>query len=259
VAGALDLFRLDGKVAVVTGASSGLGVTFATVLAEAGADVAIGARRADLLEETKAKIEALGRRAVAVQTDVTSAEDCARLVAAAAEQLGGPHVLVNNAGVASVVPALRESPDDFRRVVDIHLTGTYQMSQSFARACVDGGHPAAIVNVTSIVGLVVNKAPQAAYSSAKQALFGLTRELAMQWTSRYGIRVNALAPGLFSAGLSRDIQRNEAAYADALSNIPIGRLGDASELAGALLLLASDAGSYMTGSILIVDGGWTIH
>lgn len=259
MANVLDLFRLDGKAAIVTGASSGLGASFATVLAEAGADVAIGARRVELLEETKRAVEGLGRRCVAVATDVTSAEDCERLVAAAKEQLGGLHILVNNAGVNVVAPALREDPEQFRRIVDVHLLGTYQMSQSFARACVEGGHGGSIVNISSVVGMTATAAPQAAYGAAKSALFGLTRELAMQWTGRRGIRVNALTPGLFLEGMSADIQQNEEAYAGARAMTMYGRLGEARELAGPLLLLASDAGSYMTGASLVVDGGWTIH
>jgi NAD(P)-dependent dehydrogenase (short-subunit alcohol dehydrogenase family) len=259
MAGPFDIFGLDGKVAIVTGASSGLGVTFATVLAEAGADVALGARRAELLEETKAAVEALGRRCIAVPTDVTSAADCEQLVAAAVEHLGGADILVNNAGVASVVPPLRENPDDFRRVIDIHLVGTFQMAQAFARACVDAGHGGSIINISSVVGMGATAAPQAAYGSAKAAVFGLTRELAFQWTPRYGIRVNALTPGLMLAGLSAGVQQDENAHKYAISQIPMGRLGDADELAGPLLLLASDAGSYMTGGSLIVDGGWTIH
>lgn len=255
----LDLFKLDGKVAIVTGASSGLGASFATVLAEAGADVAIGARRVELLEQTKKAVEERGRRCVAVQTDVTSAADCERLVAAARDELGGPHILVNNAGINVVEPALREDPEQFRRIVDVHLLGTYQMSQAFARACVEGGHGGSIVNVSSVVGMTATAAPQAAYGAAKAALFGLTRELAMQWSGRRGIRVNALTPGLFLEGMSADIQKNEEAYAHARAMTVFGRLGKAWELAGPLLLLVSDAGSYMTGASLVVDGGWTIH
>ena len=134
-----DLFRLDGRVALVTGASSGLGVFFAEALAEAGADVVVGARRVDRLEETKAKIEALGRRAVAVQTDVTRPEDCTAMVAAAMDQLGRVDVLVNNAGIGTAVPATKETPEQFSSVVEINLHGTYWMAQAAAR--VVGGQP----------------------------------------------------------------------------------------------------------------------
>jgi NAD(P)-dependent dehydrogenase (short-subunit alcohol dehydrogenase family) len=254
---ALDRFSLDGKVAVVTGASSGLGVTFALALAEAGADVALGARRVDMLEETRGKIEALGRRSIAVPTDVSVTEDCERLVATAREELGDVHVLVNNAGTAHVAPSHRDDPATFDQVLSVNLAGAYRMAQAFARACIDAGHGGSIVNISSVLGLVSTSAPQPAYSASKAGLMAMTRDLALQWTERRGIRVNALVPGLIHSDMTAGITTNEAANASALASIPMRRLGDADELVGALLLLASDAGSYMTGSSLIVDGGWT--
>ncbi|GES11526.1 SDR family NAD(P)-dependent oxidoreductase [Acrocarpospora macrocephala] len=253
----LDRFRLDGKVAIITGASSGLGVTFALALAEAGADLALGARRVELLRDTQGKVAALGRRCVAVPTDVADPDDCERLVAAARDELGDAHVLVNNAGVARVAPAHKDDPAEFARVLQVNLTGAYQMAQAFGRACIAAGHGGSIVNVSSVLGLVSADAPQAAYSASKAGLLGMTRDLALQWTLRRGIRVNALVPGLIVTGMTAAIRANEQASASALASIPMRRLGDADELVGALLLLASDAGSYMTGSALIVDGGWT--
>jgi NAD(P)-dependent dehydrogenase (short-subunit alcohol dehydrogenase family) len=255
----MNRFDLDGKVAIVTGASSGLGVAFALALAEAGANVALGARRTALLDETKGKIEALGRRAIAVATDVSNPEDCERLVAATVEQLGSADILVNNAGVGNVVPSHKEDPADFNRVLGINLTGSYQMAQSFGRACIASGHGGSIVNISSVLGIVATDAPQAAYVASKAGLLALTRELAMQWTLRRGIRVNALVPGLISTDMTAAIEANEQALEQATSSIPMKRLGSADELIGALLLLASDAGSYMTGSAVIVDGGWTAH
>jgi NAD(P)-dependent dehydrogenase (short-subunit alcohol dehydrogenase family) len=252
-----DRFSLEGKVAIVTGASSGLGVTFALALAEAGADVALGARRVELLQDTKGKVEALGRRCVAVPTDVADPADCERLVAAARDELGDVDVLVNNAGVARVVPSHKDDPAEFTRVLQVNLTGAYQMAQAFGRACIAAGHGGSIVNVSSVLGMVSTDAPQTAYSASKAGLLGMTRDLAMQWTLRRGIRVNALVPGLIVSDMTAAIQANEQASASALASIPMRRLGDADELVGALLLLASDAGSYMTGSALIVDGGWT--
>jgi NAD(P)-dependent dehydrogenase (short-subunit alcohol dehydrogenase family) len=252
-----DMFSLEGKTAIVTGASSGLGVTFALALAQAGADIALGARRAELLEETKGKVEALGRHCIAVPTDVADPADCEALVAAARDQLGDVDVLVNNAGIARVVPAHKDDPAEFARVLQVNLTGAYQMAQSFGRACIAAGHGGSVINISSVLGMVSTDAPQAAYSASKAGLLGITRDLAMQWTRRRGIRVNALVAGLVESDMTAAIQADEAANAAALSSIPMRRLGDPDELVGALLLLASDAGSYMTGSSLIVDGGWT--
>lgn len=254
-----DRFSLAGRVAVVTGASSGLGVTFAEALAAAGADVALGARRVDRLAETREKVQALGRRCIAVETDVASPDDCEALVAAARDELGDVHVLVNNAGTGHVAPSHKENPADFTRVLQVNLVGAYQMSQAFGRACIAAGHGGSIVNVSSVLGLVATSAPQAAYVASKAGLMGITRDLAMQWTHRRGIRVNALVPGLIHSDMTAGITANEAAAEQALAEIPMKRLGDADELVGALLLLASDAGSYITGSSLVVDGGWTAH
>jgi NAD(P)-dependent dehydrogenase (short-subunit alcohol dehydrogenase family) len=246
----LDRFRLDGKVAVVTGASSGLGVAFAQALAEAGADVVLGARRVDRLPETGKLVEAAGRRWVAVQTDVTKPEDCTALVAAGVEQLGGVDVLVNNAGVASAVPATRETPEQFSSVVDVNLHGSYWMAQAFARVARPGG---AIVNVSSVLGLRSMHLPQAAYASSKAGVIGLTRDLAAQWTSRKGIRVNCVAPGYFPSEMTDEMRAEDGEMIKMLA--PAARFGDPAELAAAVVFLASDAASYVTGVTLPVDGG----
>jgi NAD(P)-dependent dehydrogenase (short-subunit alcohol dehydrogenase family) len=246
----LDMFRLDGKVAIVTGASSGLGVAFARGLAEAGADVALGARRVDRLEETRAMVESIGRRAIAVATDVTKPEDCDAFVSAAAEQLGGVDILVNNAGVGTAVPATRETPEQFRGVVDVNLNGCYWMAQSFARASTRGG---VIVNISSVMAITTGGLPQAAYSASKAALFGLTRDLAQQWTVRKGIRVNCIAPGFFESEMT---DQYDPGYVDMLMpRVVSGRLGDAAELAATLVWLVSDASGYVTGQTVVVDGG----
>ena len=255
----LDLFRLDGKVAIVTGASSGLGVGFAEALADAGADLVLGARRVDRLEEVKGKIEAMGRRCIAVATDVSKVEDCDNLVARAVADLGHVDVLVNNAGVGHAAPAHREDPQDFNRVLDINLVGAYYMAQAFGRACITAEHGGSIVNVSSALGLSGGDIPQVAYSASKAGMLGMTRDLAMQWSARRGIRVNALAPSFFSSELTDPLLANEVGLAKVLARTPLGRIGEPDELAGALLLLASDAGSYITGITLPVDGGWTLH
>jgi NAD(P)-dependent dehydrogenase (short-subunit alcohol dehydrogenase family) len=249
----LDRFRLDGKVAIVTGASSGLGVAFAKALAEAGADVALGARRVERLDETKGIVEAAGRRAIAVATDVAKPEDCQALVDAAMEQLGRVDVLVNNAGVGTAYPATRETPEQFREVIDVNLNGCYWMAQACGRVMQPGS---AIVNISSVLGLTTAGLPQAAYSASKAALIGLTRDLAQQWTSRKGIRVNALAPGFFESEMTATYPDG---YLDTLQELRVlaKRKGDPEELAAALVFLASDAGGYVTGVTLPVDGGVT--
>ncbi|MCW3012195.1 MAG: fabG9 [Solirubrobacterales bacterium] len=250
----LDSFRLDDRVAIVTGASSGLGVAFARALGEAGADVVLGARRVDRLGETQQLVEATGRRALAVATDVASPEQCQALVDAAMERFGRVDVLVNNAGVASAVPATRETPEQFRQVIDVNLHGCYWMAQACGRVMQPGS---AIVNISSILGITTAGLPQAAYAASKAALIGLTRDLALQWTGRKGIRVNALAPGFFESEMTAQYPEG---YLDGLlaARVPAGRKGRSEELAAALVFLASDAGGYVTGQTLAVDGGVTI-
>jgi NAD(P)-dependent dehydrogenase (short-subunit alcohol dehydrogenase family) len=247
----LDSFSLAGKVAVVTGASSGLGVAFATGLAEAGADIAICARRVEKLEDTRAQVQALGRRCVAVRADVSNPEDCTHVVDETVKQLGRVDVLINNAGIATAVPATREAPDDFRRVIDINLNGSFFMAQACARAMSDGG--GSIVNIGSVLGSTSAFLPQAAYASSKAAIIGLTRDLAQQWTGRKGIRVNALAPGFFASEMTD--QYPDGYLEQMMFRVPAGRKGEARELVAAAVFLASDASSYITGSVLPVDGG----
>jgi NAD(P)-dependent dehydrogenase (short-subunit alcohol dehydrogenase family) len=249
----LDLFQLDGRVAVVTGASSGLGVAFAQALAEAGADLVLAARREDRLAETARLVEAAGRRAVTVRADVSKPEDCQAVAEAAIRELGRLDVLVNNAGLGTAVPATREPPEEFRRVIDVNLNGCYWMAQAAARAMEHGG---AIVNVSSVLALTTAGLPQAAYSASKAALIGLTRDLAQQWTGRRGIRVNALAPGFFESEMTD--QYPDGYLERTLQRSLSGRAGDPRELAAALLFLVSDAGGYTTGQTLVVDGGVTV-
>jgi NAD(P)-dependent dehydrogenase (short-subunit alcohol dehydrogenase family) len=250
----LDRFRLDGRVAVVTGASSGLGVAFARALAEAGADVALGARRTELLGETERVVAATGRRAVSAATDVADPDACTALVARAMEAFGRVDVLVNNAGVGTAVPATRESPEEFRRVLDVNLNGSYWMAQACGRVMQPGS---SIINISSVLALTTGGSPQAAYSASKAGVLGLTRDLAQQWTGRKGIRVNAIAPGYFATEMTAEYPPG---FVDDLvqRRSPLGRTGELDECAAAVVFLASDASSYITGAVLPVDGGLLI-
>jgi NAD(P)-dependent dehydrogenase (short-subunit alcohol dehydrogenase family) len=249
----LDAFRLDGKVAVVTGASSGLGVAFAQALAEAGADVALGARRADRLEDTKKLVEDAGRRAIAVATDVSKPEDATKLVEATVAELGGVDILVNNAGVGTAVPASRETPEQFSSVIDVNLNGAYWMAQAAGRVMQPGS---SIINISSVLGITTAGLPQAAYAASKAGLNGLTRDLAQQWTGRKGIRVNAIAPGFFASEMT---DQYPPEYLKMMEyRILSGRTGDPRELAATVVFLAGPGAGYITGQTLPVDGGLTI-
>src|SRR6188768_3131904 len=249
----LDLFRLDGRVVIVTGASSGLGVAFAHAFAEAGADVVLGARRVEKLEEVAESVRSTGRRVHTVATDVADPEQCQRLVDEAIAKFGRVDVLVNNAGVGTAVPATRETPEEFRSVIDVNLNGCYWMAQACGRVMEPGS---SIINISSVLGITTGGLPQAAYAASKAGLIGLTRDLAQQWTGRKGIRVNAIAPGFFESEMTAQYPPG---YLDGqMARIPTGRKGDPAELAATVVFLASDAAGYITGQTLAVDGGMTI-
>ena len=246
------LFRLDGQVALVTGASSGLGARFARVLAAAGAQVVLTARRA---EQLKAVAEDCPGSLV-VPSDVTVPEDRERLVAQAVEHFGRIDVLVNNAGSSRVVRAEREEPADFASLVDINLTSVFALSQLVGRQMLGQGC-GSIVNIASIYGLVASGTlPQAAYAASKGGVLNLTRELAAQWARR-GVRVNAISPGWFRSELTADMLDTESGRNWITQRTPMGREGTLDELDGALLYLTSRASSYVTGITVPVDGGYT--
>ncbi|MGJ0118767.1 SDR family NAD(P)-dependent oxidoreductase [Williamsia sp. MIQD14] len=249
----LDMFRLDGKVVIVTGASAGLGVAFAKASAEAGASVVLAARRVEKLAETKSMVESAGAKALTVATDVAEPEACAALVDAAMAEFGQVDVLINNAGVGTAVPATRETVEQFRSVIDINLNGSYWTAQAAGRVMAPGS---SVINIASILGITTAGLPQAAYAASKAGVIGLTRDLAQQWGSRKGIRVNAIAPGFFASEMTD--QYHDGYLESQQPRQLLGRTGDPAELAATAVWLASPAGGYVTGQTIVVDGGVSI-
>ncbi len=251
-----ELFSLKDRVAVVTGASSGLGVTFARGLAEAGAKVVIAARRKGRLDALVEELEAQGYEALAVSCDVTDADDVDRMVRAALERFGRIDILVNNAGLSVNLPAEEEPVEDFSRVMEINVTGTFICAQRCGRVMLEAGR-GSIINIASMLGLVgIGTLAQASYTASKGAVVNMTRELAAQWARR-GVRVNALGPGFFPSEMTEGLFDTEEGKNFIKRRTPMRRAGRPDELIGPLLLLASDAGSYITGQTIVVDGGWT--
>jgi NAD(P)-dependent dehydrogenase (short-subunit alcohol dehydrogenase family) len=251
------LFRVDGRAAVVTGASSGIGSALAEGLARAGARVVLAARRSERIEALAQRLVAEGAEAIALACDVAREADVDRLVEATLARFGRVDLLVNNAGITEVVAAEAEPLTSFEQVLATNLTGAFLCSQRFGRAMLESGG-GSIVNVASVLGMVGSgQVPQASYAASKGGLINLTRELAAQWARR-GIRVNALAPAWFPSEMTAEMFDDESSQRWIRNRTPMGRAGDPQELVGPLLFLASDAASYVTGQVLAVDGGWTI-
>lgn len=248
-----DLFSLTGRVALVTGASGGLGRHFGRVLHAAGASVALAARRPESVAEDAA---ALGARAMAVALDVTDAASIAAALEAVEARFGACDLLVNNAGIAATKPFLDHAEDDWDRVMDVDLRGAFVMAQAAAKRMVAAGREGAIVNIASILALRVIPGV-AGYSAAKAGLIQLTRQMAVE-LARHRIRVNALAPGYVATDINREFFASDAGQA-LLKRIPQRRLGTVDDLTGPLLLLASRAGAHMTGSVVTVDGGHSVN
>jgi NAD(P)-dependent dehydrogenase (short-subunit alcohol dehydrogenase family) len=248
-------FDLSGKVALVTGASSGLGVHFARTLASAGASVAIAARRADRLASLQAELQNAGSKAAAVELDVQSGKSVGAAFDAGEKALGAIDIVVNNAGISIVKPALEMPEEDWDAVVDTNLRGAWLVAQTAAKRWVAAKRPGIIVNVASILGLrtIGQVAP---YNASKAGLIHLTRALAMEW-ARHNIRVNAICPGYIETEMNSDFWKTPGGQR-LIERIPQRRIGQPEHLDGALLLLASDAGTFMTGSVLTVDGGHTV-
>jgi NAD(P)-dependent dehydrogenase (short-subunit alcohol dehydrogenase family) len=247
---------LDGRVALVTGANGGLGAHFAQTLAKAGAAVALAARNVDSLRDVIARITATGGVAQGIALDVTQRRSVVQAFDDAARALGPVTVVVNNAGVAITKPLLEHTDEDWEQVVGVNLTGAWRVAQEAARHMVKHGNGGSIVNIASVLGLRVS-AQVPSYAASKAALIQLTKAMALE-LARHRIRVNALAPGYVETGINRDFFASEAGQA-MIKRIPQRRVGTPQELDGALLLLASDAGSYTTGSVFVVDGGHLVN
>lgn len=250
--GSLPSLSLAGKTALVTGASSGLGRHFGKVLASAGAKVVLGARRVDRLEALAGDIRNAGGEACAVALDVTSSGSVAAAFDEGEHRLGPVSVVVNNAGIPSTSYFLKMTEDEWRGVLDVNLDGVFRVGQEGAKRMAGRGAGGAIVNIASVLGFGVLKT-LASYAVSKAGVIQLTKAMALE-LARDGIRVNAIAPGYVTTEMNDDFLTGEAGQR-LLAKVPMTRAGDLSELDGPLLLLASDAGSYMTGSVITVDGG----
>lgn len=251
-----ELFDLRGKVAIVTGGGSGLGRQMAQALAEMGADVALWARKVERCEEAARELETLGVRTLALRCDVTLPDEVNAAVERTKADLGRVDVLVNNAGRAWVAPAATMTVEDWRRVIDVNLTGAFLCSQAAGRVMIEQG-AGRIINIASVAGLTganPDVLDAIAYNASKGGLINFTRDLAVKW-ARHGINVNAIAPGWFPSRMSGAIV--ERAGERLARAVPLGRLGGSDDLKGAVVFLASRASDYVTGQVLVVDGGQT--
>ena len=252
---ALKAFDLSGRLALVTGASRGIGQALARGVAGAGADVVVASRNVKRLDETLAQIEPLGRNATALAVDVSSIDSIAALFEDLSRLDLHPDILINNAGTEEVCPSLDVREDLWDRIIDTNQKGAFFVAQGFARALIGAGRRGALVNMCSLTSIV--GVPTATpYTTSKSGLLGMTRALSAEWAPQ-GIRVNAIGPGYFRTELTEVFYRDANWTEAMLAKIPQGRFGDVEDLVGATIFLSSPAASYVTGQILFVDGGFT--
>ena len=251
----LSMFDLKGEKAIVTGGGQGLGKEMALALAEAGADVAVVQRHVEVAEKTAEEIRKLGRDSIAMKVDVSKAEDVKNMVEAVKGKFGKIDILINNAGIAQAIPALDMTEDDWDSMIDIHVKGTFLCSQMVARKMVEQ-KKGSIINIASMSGFIVNRPQgQAHYNTAKAAIAHLSKSLAMEW-AKYNIRVNAIAPGYMMTDILVPFLRGKMGD-EWLMMSPMGRFGEPYEIKGLALFLASKASSFVTGSVILIDGGYT--
>ncbi len=248
-------YEISGRVGIVTGASSGLGVTYAETLAESGVNVVIAARRYGRLVEVAKRLEKLGTRVIPVKTDVTKEDDVKKMVETTIENFGKVDISVNNAGVASVSPSIEMSLEEWNKVINVNLTGVFLCARTAAREMIKQKH-GKIINIASIYGAVGDVFPSAPYYATKGAVINLTRAFAIEWAP-HKINVNAIAPGFFPSEMTAPIFKDEVSLKHIISKTPLGRTGRPLDLKAALLYLASPASDYVTGQTFFIDGGWT--
>ncbi|GHO86240.1 SDR family oxidoreductase [Dictyobacter formicarum] len=253
----LDLFRLDGKTAIITGGGRGLGQYFAQALSDAGANVVLCSRKLVACEEVQREIEANGGHALALACDVTKLSDVEHVVEATQEKFGAIDILVNNSGATWGAPAEDMPLEKFQQVIDVNIKGTFMMSQQVGRSMIARGQGGKIINIASVAGLIGGNPKYmqvVGYHASKAAVINMTRDLATSW-ARYGITVNAIAPGWFPTRMSNALLER---YGEAmLADIPLARFGRAEDIKGVMVFLASPAAAYMTGQTVVVDGGST--
>jgi len=252
----MKCYDIEGQTAIVTGASSGLGVSFAEALAECGVNLVIAARRNEKLVKVA---EDLTREhsvdVVPVQADVAQEDQVIKIVKTAVDRFGSLQIIVNNAGIGALNPSIQMPLEEWKRVIDVNLTGVFICARTAAREMIKNKY-GKIVNIASIYGAVGDIFPTASYYASKGAVINLTRALAIEWAA-YKINVNSIAPGFFPSEMTEQVFKDENALKHILSRTPLGRTGEPSDLKSVLLYLASPASNYVTGQTIFVDGGWT--